>query len=876
MKELKKIYYLSSTHWDREWYQSFQGFRWRLVQTTDQILDTLENDEAFTHFTFDGQTIVLDDYTKIKPENRGRLTKLIREGRISVGPWYVMPDEYLVSGESLVRNLQLGNRLAKEYGAVEPMKYGYVCDIFGHIAQLPQILRGCGIKGALLGRGTNDFDTPCHFSWQSPDGSACYTFKVPESYGYGSFWYDVWRPYFMDGDSEMRLKNAIAYIEREQARSDIPYVVLMDGMDHEKIHAEAPELARQLSKHFGCPVVFDSLERLADELEQNYRDSLTVKVGERNATGRAVTEHNMLITHTLSSRYDLKKANDECQIMAEKWAEPLCAMGVVRQNTIPGGFLLEAYRQYVKCHAHDSICGCSIDTVHRDMHYRFRQAGGILQEITRAALWSQYSGDEEKTDLQLLAVFNPLPFERQETITAEVQFNKDYPYRFFEQSSNQVKNGFYLRDAQGNSLPYQLCGIQEIKQKDVYTVSFQATLPPCSKTEFQLVPAEKPSRYMGTLLCGGNCAENRFIRLSVQDNGTVSIEDKQSGRVYSDLIHYVDDAEIGDGWFHLSPVNNKEVSSKGFAHSISVVEDGISKVSFEITTEMVLPKSCSYPRRQICRSGDSAVMLVVTKLTLTDSSPYVDVETRVENNVLDHRLRVFFPTGTGSETYMADQAFTFVERRAGIDYATGDWKEHEMPEKAFSSIICRRDARGNGLAFLSGGGLHEAAALEDEAASIGVTLFRAFSKTVSTDGEPDGQLQGSLQFSYRLLPVREETTAAQLCCCKDAFQTGIKYLNFSSTRKPQVGKAMVSLEAKQTVLSAMKPGFGGEDTLVLRLVNYGDDAETAVLRFGFPVQKAYLGDLLENSLTALSCEDKLEILCLPHEIKTVIIVPHAV
>ena len=106
------IYYFSGTHWDREWYQTFQGFRHRLVDMTDELINHLETDEKFGTYHFDGQTIVLEDYKKIAPENEGRLRKLIESGKIKIGPWYNMPDEFLVSGESLIRNLMCGDRLA--------------------------------------------------------------------------------------------------------------------------------------------------------------------------------------------------------------------------------------------------------------------------------------------------------------------------------------------------------------------------------------------------------------------------------------------------------------------------------------------------------------------------------------------------------------------------------------------------------------------------------------------------------------------------------------------------------------------------------------------------------------------------------------------
>ena len=128
------IFYFSGTHWDREWYQDFQGFRYRLVDMVNYLLDLLERDKDYKTFHFDGQTIVLDDFLEICPERREELASRIREGKILIGPWYVMPDEFLVSGESLIRNLMIGHKISSSYG-VEPWKFGYVCDCFGHTAQ---------------------------------------------------------------------------------------------------------------------------------------------------------------------------------------------------------------------------------------------------------------------------------------------------------------------------------------------------------------------------------------------------------------------------------------------------------------------------------------------------------------------------------------------------------------------------------------------------------------------------------------------------------------------------------------------------------------------------------------------------------------------
>ncbi|MDZ7304105.1 MAG: hypothetical protein ONB44_18420, partial [candidate division KSB1 bacterium] len=100
-----RLHVVSHTHWDREWYSPFQQYRQRLVRLTDRLLDLLERNPDYRYFVFDGQTIILEDYWEIRPENRERFKALVQSGRIEIGPWYVLPDEFLVSAESLIRNL---------------------------------------------------------------------------------------------------------------------------------------------------------------------------------------------------------------------------------------------------------------------------------------------------------------------------------------------------------------------------------------------------------------------------------------------------------------------------------------------------------------------------------------------------------------------------------------------------------------------------------------------------------------------------------------------------------------------------------------------------------------------------------------------------
>ncbi len=177
MAEQLNIILVPHTHWDREWYQTFQQFRVRLVRTIDKLLDILDRDSNFSYFMLDGQTIVLDDYLEVQSEQEAHLKQYTRTGRISVGPWYVQPDEFLVSGESLIRNLQMGMQRAAEFG--EPMRIGYVPDCFGHIAQLPQILQGFGIDNAVFGAALAPRRRRVNFCGPPPTERVCWLFTLP-------------------------------------------------------------------------------------------------------------------------------------------------------------------------------------------------------------------------------------------------------------------------------------------------------------------------------------------------------------------------------------------------------------------------------------------------------------------------------------------------------------------------------------------------------------------------------------------------------------------------------------------------------------------------------------------------------------------------
>lgn len=884
MDSIRKILYFSGSHWDREWYLSFQGFRFRLVKVMDEVLDTLARDPDFLVFVSDGQAIMLEDYLEIRPERAEELRGLLSGGRILMGPWYTMPDQNLTSGESLVMNLLHGFALTQDYGAPRPLMCGFVCDIFGHVAQLPQVLNGFGIKTALLGRGTNAAECPAFFRWQSPDGSGVTVFKVPEECGYGTFWQDVYLPYLQNPGLDRKQAHAFAeaYVARERARSPLPYVVLMDNMDHTGIHAQAPAILKALGERFSCETGFGRIDALLEEAGQ--AEGLPVLTGELQRTGQAMVIHHMLIPGTLSSRVDLKMANDHCEQLLEKQALPASALAAALGRPMPVRYQQTAYRYLLKNHAHDSICGCSIDTVGRDMHYRFRQARDIATRLyyeSADAVLGDKPRDGAGEDLQV-TLFNPLPWRDQRVLAVQLPFEPGYSERYDAMIPSEKRNSFRIYDAQGQECPWQLLDVRldsyayrfdydYARKRDVYTVALQASLPAMGSAQFTVRPSHTPVRFMDSLRLGTYSAQNEWLRLDIAADGTLDLHCRRTGQAFPGLLDFADEGDTGDGWHHRAPDVDRRVLGRGAPARVSCVSDGPLACAFEVERVLLVPEAMDENRHYTLR-GERAVPLTLTsRITLFKGARAAQVRLRVSNTCRDHRLKLLLPTGIREATWQAGQSFGVVERPVGRDPGTHDWKEVDKAEKAFAHIARKTRPDGSGFAFISAGGLHECAALAGGEGLLEITLLRAFSKTFLTDGEPDGQLQDVLEYEFLLAPTGPEDSFADLVrlrdtLCSRPFQRVVRGHGAGPERQHGI-----QVDSARSAVSVIKPREQGEG-LLLRLVNLSGEEDEAVLTSALPLSGAWLCNLLEQEQESLECSGKgLSLSVKPWQILTVLL-----
>lgn len=174
------VWIVPHTHWDREWYEPHDIFRARLVAMLDSLLGLLEREPEYK-FSLDGQSAAIDDYLEIRPEETERVRAAVARGQLAIGPFQILLDEFCCDGETIIRNLELGIRSARRLG--EEMRVGYLPDMFGHAAQMPQLLRGFGIGDACLWRGAPGWVDRHAFAWAAPDGSVVRVEYLWDGYG---------------------------------------------------------------------------------------------------------------------------------------------------------------------------------------------------------------------------------------------------------------------------------------------------------------------------------------------------------------------------------------------------------------------------------------------------------------------------------------------------------------------------------------------------------------------------------------------------------------------------------------------------------------------------------------------------------------------
>ncbi|MDP8937449.1 MAG: alpha-mannosidase [Actinomycetota bacterium] len=735
------------THWDREWYEPFQASRLRLVDLLDELLLRLETDPSFTHFQLDGQMAVVDDYLAVRPEAEDRLRRLVGSGRVAVGPWYVLPDEFLVSGETLVRNLQLGFDRATAFGGA--MEVGYLPDMFGHVAQMPQLLRLAGLEHAVVWRGVPSAVDRTAFNWSAPDGSTVRAEYLPVGYANGA---DV-------PDDAKRLLDRVRAHETE-----------LGGL----LHPHAPMLWMNGGDHRPPQTFLGRVVAEVNGLTDDYRltvtplaaylalaDAAVPAAGLPRWTGelRSGARANLLMG-VASNRVDVKQAAARAERALERLAEPLCALFLDR-SAWPAALLHTAWTEMARNAAHDSVCACSADEVVDAVLVRYAEArqvgeGLAAQSLARLATSLSVTGPvvvnpsaRIRSGLVELVLAGDEPVDGVQILFARPGATSDRTMAGSDvgplvgrlRTSEQALGG----DVVGVDLADDESGLSVVLRTgartgrihdgtgaalaDLYArAGARRHLPVHVRVEHQPyrralvraddVPAFGWAAWSAATVAGppvhaaGRALANGLVRVEVDpDDGTFSL-DGVSGL---DLL--VDDGDAGDT-YNYSPPDLDAVVDAPATVTVEVDEEGPLRAALRVT------RAYDWPERLVdgARTGERRVD-VVTRLELRTGERLVRVTTTVDNRCRDHRLRSWFALPQRAVSSVAECAFGVVER--GIE-AEGGPSERGLP-----TFPSRRFVSAGGLTVFHEGLLEYE--LVDDRRALALTLLRCVGVLSGTD-----------------------------------------------------------------------------------------------------------------------------------------------
>ncbi len=875
---------VSETHWDRAWYLPFQTFRLRLVRLIDRLLDIMDSDSAFRCFTLDGQMLPVQDYLEVRPERRADLERHIRAGRLLVGPWYALADEYLVSPEALVRNLMLGLEMANELGGA--MREGYTPDAFGHIGQLPQILHGAGIGSAVFWRGLGDEGEALgdQFWWAAPDGSRVLAVHLRGGYGNtANLGYPIGGgdPSALEFDLGLALERIREAVDRLKPYSHTATLLLLNGTDHTDADPRVPEIIAQANRAFSdVEIVHGSLPEYVARVRAAVGDDLPTFQGEFNRSRYANA-----LQGVYSSRIYLQQANERAQTLLECYAEPLSAWAWLLGQPYPAASLRLAWQTLLQNHPHDDICGCSVDAVHREDLIRFAQVEQIASALSCDSLRAiVHCTDRTAQPGVPFVVYNPTAWSRTETVEIELNFEQ----------GDETARDFYLVTADGQTIPTQrldqatVATVQvnkfEIEQQ-VRLAAAITGLPACGYRVLYALPGRPavPPALEHPVRALPNGMENRYLHLEIGADGTLHLLDKETGRRFRNLAYFCDDEDAGDEYDYSPCPHPERLCTLGQPAAIRLLHAGPLQIAYEIVHELELPRSLTADRQR--RSPERILCPILTTVTLRHDSRRVELRTVVDNRAQDHRLRVCFPTDLQTDVAAADGHWHVLLQP--IDLPAGEgWVQPPCPTRHQRYFVDLSDGQA-GLAILNRG-LAEYEVLRDGGRNtIALTLLRCVGDLSRDDlhtrvghagpglPTPEAQCPGVHTFEYALAPhagnwqsiYRDAYTfRAPVYVRRGTEREGtipnptdpmvwgrirLKPLDLSGDLPSEL--SFLTLKPDTLALSAVKRGER-DGRLVVRFYNPGDAAIEATVSLFCPIQAAYELNLAEEVQEALEVQ----------------------
>ncbi|WP_405987283.1 alpha-mannosidase [Streptomyces sp. NBC_00872] len=897
-------------HWDREWYEPFQVFRHRLVAALDTVLETAEANPDF-RFTVDGQMAAIEDYLEMRPENRDRVVALVAGGRLAIGPWLILLDEFLCSGETIVRNLQMGWASAAALGGSMPI--GYLPDMFGHVAQMPQILARAGIAHAALWRGVPGSVDGHAFRWRAPDGSEVRTEFLFDGYDNGL---DI----LLVPDRIGRALDDYARMTAERWGDDP--LLAMAGTDH---NAPDPRLAAWLRQASGDERAI-TIATLDEYIREHVRDEVSAVVtGELRSHVRG-----NILPGVLSVRLALKQR----MAVAERTVDHAERMNALWSQRDDSPFLSLAWHKIIESSAHDSVVGSGTDETAEQVEARLAEAAHTARAVRDTALAEPAA--RVPSDGYLVA--NPLPFPRTALVevdvaaptegavlTATAADGSTHPVQLVSKAPTvlsdermdasqleRVLRRIHRRELFGRlidhyeltpgSLVFHLAEVPAGGPFDLLIlrqeVAAAAAAHPGEWTVLTLeearatalVPVDVPASGLASFRVGASdrtdarptafapatatarTLSNGLVEVVVAADGTLDVTGAD-GTVLRGVGRLVDGGDRGDSYNYAPPAHDVLVS-RPVTTAVELLENGPLRSRVRVTRVYEWPTALSSERD--LRGDRTAPTPVEMLVEVRAGEPFVRVSTAFLNQSADHRLRFHVPLPEPAAVSASAGQFAVTER--GLT-AEGGWGEYPIPTFPASSFVSAGAANvllDHATEYeLVGDGSELAITLLRAIGSISVNIHPLRDEPAATEIPAPGAQDLGVRIENRFAVVPSATgwQGANAVALAEDFRNDVLVARGTAPAGDQLppDATGVGVDGADILVSSIRRvtddalGAGTE----VRLVAMSDTGSTARVTGAFT--RATTVDLLGRPLSSTPAADGLELTLGPWEIRTVVI-----
>ncbi|MDF2152852.1 glycoside hydrolase family 38 C-terminal domain-containing protein [Vibrio sp. CAU 1672] len=833
---MQKVFHvIPHTHWDYEWYFSAHESLIQLVYHMDEVMSALENGDNDTYL-LDGQLSIIEDYLQQCPEQLERLRALVQQGKLKIGPWYTQTDQLIISGESIVRNLQTGIRLAEALGPV--MAIGYVPDAFGQSIDMPKIYQGVGIDKTVFWRGlSTDVCETREFNWQCEDGSQVTGYNIKSGYFVGS--------HVMYSDDPTPLCH-----QAEEGSLAANIAIPLGGDQRFVDKALKTRLDISNASTSDYRLIESSYDKLFADLAAENLELPTIS-GEL-IDGQVSKIHRSIY----SSRYDHKYLNDKVERRLSYQLEPLMVMAEAEGISTKPALLDNIWKTIMRNHAHDSAGGCNTDKTNKIILARFEEAdqtsASAVDYLVRKLAESQPTGEQGGIDGRL-TLFNTLPYARDAQVKTAI---------------SSTSPCFTLQDLDGQEIDVDVLSSQRVYRGSIQRdesmndpslyyyqseVEFRSALPPSGYTCLQVVECDGEAE---NTAAGSEQIEieNDDYRLSYEQ-GQFVLLDKTHNRVWPDCLNLLDMGDDGDTYDYSPPQKDWLLQLDWRQASMKVVKQGFSE-SIVVEGVWALPADLAERAQQQCSAAmEYRITLRLEKRSQSDhqSALPLTVDAHFDNQVNDHRVQLVVTTPFETTTNWSDTPFGVVERE-NVPKHLHDWREQgwkEEPSPIYPMLhLANMHDHSYSLTLLTKGIKEYEIRANNQ---IALTLFRSVGWLGKPDlirrpgiasGQqfkyiptPDSQLRGALHCECALVieesfdPARAQKGWQEYAIEPLVYQN--QSLNqFTNTLKyfvmhPLASKVAdhrsgIELDSPNLVVSAVKPAQDGQG-VVVRLYNPGSE-----------------------------------------------------